>query len=158
MSTAQKASAATERVVDGGAAEVGAADLGRAVATDAGTGPPASKPARPMTRVTVLPHVELCPQGTSFDARQGQSLIDALLAHGLAIEHACDKVCACATCHVHVRQGDEALVPADEAEDDQLDAAWGVDAQSRLACCVKLRGDTVVVELPRFTRNHARER
>jgi ferredoxin, 2Fe-2S len=102
--------------------------------------------------------MELCPQGISFDARQGQSLIDAMLAHGLAIEHACDKVCACATCHVHVRQGDEALVAADEAEDDQLDAAWGVDAQSRLACCVKLRGDAVVVELPRFTRNHARER
>jgi ferredoxin, 2Fe-2S len=116
------------------------------------------KAARPHTRVTVLPHAELCPSGVSFDARQGQSLIDAMLAHGLAIEHACDKVCACATCHVHLREGAEALLPADEAEDDQLDAAWGLDAQSRLACCVKLRGPAIVVELPRFTRNHARER
>jgi ferredoxin, 2Fe-2S len=118
---------------------------------------PPVKAARPTTLITVLPHAELCPQGASFDARQGQSLIDALLAHGLAIEHACDKVCACATCHVHVREGAQALVPADEAEEDQLDAAWGLDAQSRLACCVKLRGAAVTVELPRFTRNHARE-
>lgn len=118
---------------------------------------PAS-PARPTTRVTVLPHPDLCPQGTSFDARHGQSLIDAMLSHGLAIEHACDKVCACATCHVHVREGAEALLPADDAEEDQLDAAWGVDAQSRLACCVKLRGAAMTVELPRFSRNHARER
>jgi ferredoxin, 2Fe-2S len=106
----------------------------------------------------VLPHAQLCPPGLNFEARQGQSLIDAMLAQGLAIEHACDKVCACATCHVHIREGAEALAPADEAEDDQLDAAWGVDAQSRLACCVTLRGPALVVELPRFTRNHARER
>jgi 2Fe-2S ferredoxin len=117
-----------------------------------------AKAARPVTRITVLPHAELCPMGASFDARQGQSLIDALLSQGVAVEHACDKVCACATCHVHVRDGAEALVPADEAEEDQLDAAWGVDAGSRLACCVKLRGPAVTVELPRFTRNHARER
>jgi 2Fe-2S ferredoxin len=106
----------------------------------------------------VLPHAELCPRGASFEARQGQTLVDALLAHGLAIEHACDKVCACATCHVHVREGAQSLVPSDEAEEDQLDAAWGLDSDSRLACCVKLQGTALVVELPRFTRNHARER
>jgi ferredoxin, 2Fe-2S len=116
------------------------------------------KAARPVTRITVLPHGELCPQGLDFEARQGQLLIDALLAQGLAVEHACDKVCACATCHVHVRAGAEAVAGPDEAEEDQLDAAWGLDAQSRLACCVKLRGPALVVELPRFTRNHARER
>lgn len=110
------------------------------------------------TRVRVLPHAELCPDGLTFDARRGRSLVDELLAHGIAIEHACDKVCACATCHVHVREGGEALAPADEDEEDQLDDAWGLDAQSRLACCVKLRGPALVVELPRFTRNHARER
>ena len=110
------------------------------------------------TRVRVLPHAELCPDGLTFDARRGRSLVDELLAHGIAIEHACDKVCACATCHVHVREGAEALAAPDEDEEDQLDDAWGLDAQSRLACCVKLRGPALVVELPRFTRNHARER
>jgi 2Fe-2S ferredoxin len=88
----------------------------------------------------VLPHAELCPQGLEFDARRGRKLVDELLVHGIAIEHACDKVCACATCHVHVREGADTLAPADDEEEDQLDDAWGLDAQSRLSCCVKLRG------------------
>jgi 2Fe-2S ferredoxin len=122
----------------------------------AAAAPDALAPAR--TRVTVLPHPTLCPEGLVFDARPGQLLIDALLAQDIAVEHACDKVCACATCHVHVREGNLALAPASEDEEDQLDDAWAVDAQSRLACCVKVRGEALVVELPRFTRNHARER
>jgi len=112
---------------------------------------------RPPTHVRVLPHAELCPDGLSFDGRSGRKLIDELLAHGVALEHACEKVCACATCHVHLREGADTVAAADDEEEDQLDDAWGVDAQSRLACCVKLRGGSLVVELPRFTRNHARE-
>lgn len=113
--------------------------------------------AKPTTRVTVLPHPDLCPQGLEFDARQGRKLVDELLAQGIAIEHACEKVCACATCHVHLRQGAQQVNPADEEEEDQLDKAWGLDAQSRLSCCVKVKGSSLVVELPRYTKNHARE-
>jgi len=114
--------------------------------------------ARPATRVRVLPHADLCPEGLSFDARQGRRLADELLDHGIAIEHACEKVGACATCHVHLRSGAEFLAPPDEEEEDQLDAAWGLDAQSRLSCCVRVKGAELVIELPRFTRNHAREK
>lgn len=110
------------------------------------------------TLVTVLPHDELCPTGLRFEARPGRKLVDELLAHGVAIEHACEKVCACATCHVHLREGAEFLAGADDEEEDQLDDAWGIDAQSRLACCVKVKGPALVVELPRYTKNHARER
>jgi ferredoxin, 2Fe-2S len=109
------------------------------------------------TPIRVLPHAQLCPDGLSFVGRNGRSLLDALLAQGVAVEHACDKVCACATCHVHLREGHADVAPADDAEEDQLDAAWGLDGQSRLACCVKLNGAALLVELPRFTRNHARE-
>ena len=109
------------------------------------------------TRVVVLPHPQLCPQGVEFDARRGRKLVDELLEHGVAVEHACEKVCACATCHVHLRAGAQAVKAADEEEEDQLDEAWGVDAQSRLACCVRVRGEQLVVELPKFSRNHARE-
>jgi 2Fe-2S ferredoxin len=112
---------------------------------------------RQTTLVRVLPHAELCPDGLSFDARSGRKLIDELLAQGLLIEHACEKVCACATCHVHVREGAEFLAAADDDEEDQLGDAWGLDPQSRLSCCVRVRGPALVVELPRFTRNHARE-
>lgn len=115
-------------------------------------------PAKLPTLVRVLPHPELCPDGVSFEGRTGQKLVDALLAQGVAIEHACEKVCACATCHVHIREGWDTLKAADDAEEDQLDDAWGLDAQSRLACCVKLNGAPLVVELPRYTKNHARER
>ncbi len=121
------------------------------------TPPAAPAMAKPQTHITVLPHAELCPQGAQFDARQGRKLVDALLEHGITIEHACEKVGACATCHVHLRAGAEAIAPADDEEEDQLDAAWGLDAQSRLSCCVKLKGPTLVVELPRYTKNHARE-
>ncbi|MEK8033395.1 2Fe-2S iron-sulfur cluster-binding protein [Ideonella sp. DXS29W] len=118
-------------------------------------------PPRPTTNVTtqvrVLPHPGLCPQGLAFETLGSRKLVDALLDHGIAIEHACEKVGACATCHVHIRAGGELLAPADDEEEDQLDEAWGLDAQSRLACCVKLRGGELVVELPRYTKNHARE-
>lgn len=110
-----------------------------------------------MPAVRVLPHL-LCPDGLDFEAREGASLIDALLAQGLALEHACEKVCACATCHVHVRQGGASLARVRDVEEDQLDIAWGVDADSRLACQVRIGRVDLQIELPRHTRNHARER
>jgi len=120
---------------------------------DASDAPPVAA----TTRVEVLPHPQLCPEGLAFDAKRGRKLVDEMLEHGIAIEHACEKVCACATCHVHLRSGAEGVKPADDEEEDQLDEAWGVDAQSRLACCVRVRGEKIVVELPKFSRNHARE-
>ena len=111
----------------------------------------------PLTVIRVLPHEDLCPTGLEFEAKPGVMLVDALLKHGIAIEHACDKVCACATCHVHVREGAQLLKAADDEEEDELDSAWGVDAQSRLACQVKVKGERLVIELPKHTRNHARE-
>ena len=109
-------------------------------------------------RLQVLPHPQLCPGGVAVEAAAGTTLVDALLDAGIEIEHACDKVGACATCHVHLRDGAQTVVAADDDEEDELGNAWGVDAQSRLACCVVLRPGVLVVELPRFSRNHARER
>lgn len=111
-----------------------------------------------MPLITVLPHRELCPEGQRFEAEPGASLAEGLLAAGVEIEHACDLVCACATCHVHVRAGAASLAEADDEENDELDNAWGIDAQSRLACCVKVGSADLTIELPRHSRNHARER
>jgi len=110
-----------------------------------------------MPTIRVLPHL-LCADGLSFDTPAGALLVDALLAHGVAMEHACEKVCACATCHVHVRQGQQSLAGARQIEEDQLDMAWGVDADSRLACQVRVGQGDLVIELPRHSRNHAGER
>lgn len=110
-----------------------------------------------MPHVRVLPQPELCPEGLEFEAKRGASLLKSLLSNGIAVEHACEMVAACATCHIYVREGAASLPPPDDEENDQLDHAWGLDAQSRLACCVKLRDADLTVELPRHTRNHARE-
>ncbi|ASW03084.1 2Fe-2S iron-sulfur cluster-binding protein [Paraburkholderia aromaticivorans] len=109
-----------------------------------------------MPRIRILPHPDLCPHGHDLDARRGTSLCESLLASGVAIEHACEMVAACATCHVYVREGGASLAPPDDEESDQLDHAWGLDPQSRLACCVKLRDADLTIELPAHTRNLAR--
>ena len=111
-----------------------------------------------MPQVTVLPHAELCPQGQQFEVKSGASLCEALLEHGVAIEHACDMVVACATCHVLVRAGQNTLAEPDDDENDQLDNAWGIEPCSRLACSVRLGKGDITIELPRHSRNHARER
>jgi 2Fe-2S ferredoxin len=120
--------------------------------------PASSRASKPTTQVQVLPHAELCPDGLVFEAPPGRNLAEQLIAHGVAIEHACDMVCACATCHVHLREGAEHVEAASDDEEDSLGEAWGLDPQSRLSCCVRLAGPRLVIELPRHTKNHARER
>lgn len=110
-----------------------------------------------MPKITVLPNETLCPAGVAFDAKAGTFLCDALLKNGIEIEHACEKSCACSTCHVIIREGYASLSPASEDEEDQLDKAWGVDAHSRLACQVILRHNDLLIELPRYSLNLARE-
>jgi 2Fe-2S ferredoxin len=110
-----------------------------------------------MPKVKVLPHAALCPQGAEFEADPEASLCDQLLGHGIEIEHACEKSCACTTCHVVVREGYESLDPPEEKEEDMLDKAWGLEATSRLSCQTKVRGADLVIEIPRYTINYARE-
>jgi 2Fe-2S ferredoxin len=111
-----------------------------------------------MPQIVVLPHVELCPEGAVFEAEPGQSICDALLEHGVEVEHACEKSCACTTCHVIVREGFEALAPSEEDEDDLLDKAWGLEPTSRLSCQALVPQDKdLVVEIPRYSINHAKE-
>lgn len=110
-----------------------------------------------MTQLIVLPHVELCPDGAVLDAAPGGSICDALLQHGIEIEHACEKSCACTTCHVIVREGFATLDEAEELEEDLLDKAWGLEAQSRLSCQALVGETPLVIEIPRYTINMARE-
>lgn len=110
-----------------------------------------------MPRIHLLPHPDLCPEGRDLEVKRGASLCESLLKAGVAIEHACEMVAACSTCHVYVREGGASLKEPDDEEGDQLDHAWGLEAQSRLACCVRLRDADITVEFPRHTRNHARE-
>jgi ferredoxin, 2Fe-2S len=110
-----------------------------------------------MPKITVLPNTELCPEGATFEAKTGVSICDNLLANGIEIEHACEKSCACTTCHVIVRKGFDTLVPSEEAEDDLLDRAWGLEPQSRLSCQAVMPGNDLTVEIPRYTVNMVSE-
>jgi 2Fe-2S ferredoxin len=110
-----------------------------------------------MPIVRLLPHPDLCPQGREIEFKRGESLCDGLLKHSVAIEHACEMVAACSTCHVYVREGSTSLAEPDDEESDQLDNAWGLQPNSRLACCVRVQDSDLTVEFPKHTRNHARE-
>ena len=110
-----------------------------------------------MPTITVLPHPSTCPEGKTFDAVVGMSLCVNLLEHHVEIEHACEMSAACTTCHVIVRQGFERLAPSDETEDDLLDQAWGLTPRSRLSCQALMPDADVVLEIPKYSINHAKE-
>ena len=110
-----------------------------------------------MPVIKVLPHPEYCPAGKEIEAAPGESICEALLENGVAIEHACEMSCACTTCHVIVREGLASLGEADETEEDLLDRAWGLTPQSRLSCQAIVAATDLVVEIPKYTINHARE-
>ncbi|MBB3213378.1 2Fe-2S ferredoxin [Herbaspirillum sp. Sphag1AN] len=110
-----------------------------------------------MPQIVLLPHATLCPDGAVIDAPAGKTLCDALLDSDVDIEHACEKSCACTTCHVVIREGYESLNEPTEKEEDLLDKAWGLEATSRLSCQVVLGDDDMVVEIPKYTINHASE-
>ncbi len=110
-----------------------------------------------MPQIKVLPHEALCPSGAQFEVPAGTVLCRALLAQGIEIEHACELSCACTTCHVIVREGGASLDPSEEKEDDMLDKAWGLTSQSRLSCQVVVKDAPLVVEIPKYTINLARE-
>ena len=111
-----------------------------------------------MPKITILPHAEYCPEGDTVEAPRGTSICEALLDHGIAIEHACEMACACTTCHVIVKQGFGSLGEMDEAEEDLLDRAWGLTPSSRLSCQAILSDQDVVIEIPKYSINHAREK
>jgi 2Fe-2S ferredoxin len=110
-----------------------------------------------MPQLIFLPHEEICPDGVVLEVEAGVTICDAALAHGIEIEHACEKSCACTTCHVYVREGAESLAASDEDEDDMLDKAWGLDPDSRLSCQAVVADQDLVIEIPKYTINMVSE-
>lgn len=110
-----------------------------------------------MPTITVLPHPEYTVTGTTMSVAPGGSICDALLDHGIDIEHACGKVGACTTCHVIVQSGFASLNEVDDKEEDMLDRAWGLQPHSRLSCQAIIDSEDLVVEIPRYTVNLAKE-
>ena len=85
-----------------------------------------------------------------------ESFLDVAKHFHVALEHACGGSCACTTCHVIIKDGDQNLSEMQDDEVDRLDTAWGLTARSRLGCQAVIKGD-VVWELPMYTRNYVQE-
>jgi 2Fe-2S ferredoxin len=110
-----------------------------------------------MPKITVLPHPEYAPDGASIQVADATTICDALLEQGIEIEHACGKVGACTTCHVVVTQGVHSLNPVNDNEEDMLDRAWGLHPHSRLSCQAIVGTSDLVVDIPTYSINHAKE-
>ncbi len=110
-----------------------------------------------MPKVIFLPNEELCPEGNVVEAEEGQTILEVAKKNGIDIEHACEMSCACTTCHVVVREGFDSLEESDELEDDMLDKAWGLEPESRLSCQAMVADEDLVVDIPKYTLNHAKE-
>jgi ferredoxin, 2Fe-2S len=110
-----------------------------------------------MPQIIFLPHADICPEGAVIEVPTGTTICDAALANGIEIEHACEKSCACTTCHVYVREGGATLEDPSEDEEDMLDKAWGLEPESRLSCQARVEDSDLVVELPRYTINQVSE-
>ena len=110
-----------------------------------------------MPQVIFLPHEKFCPDGLVVEVEPGTNILELAHDHHIEMESACGGVCACTTCHCIVREGFDSLEEADELEEDMLDKAWGLEAQSRLACQVIVGEDDLTIEIPKYSLNHAAE-
>ena len=110
-----------------------------------------------MPQLVFLPHEELCPEGMVIEADAGTTICDVALQNGIEIEHACEKSCACTTCHVYIREGMDSLNENSDDEDDMLDKAWGLEPDSRLSCQAVIGNEDLIIEIPKYTINMVSE-
>ncbi len=93
-----------------------------------------------MPRVTFL---EMDGGRREIDVAPGTTVLEAARANDLPITGTCGGSMVCATCHVMIAAADRArLPPPSEDEEDTLDLAFGVTADSRLGCQIRLSSAT----------------
>jgi 2Fe-2S ferredoxin len=83
----------------------------------------------------------------SIDVKKGISILDAAEECGARVGHACGGNLACSTCHVYVEQGYDSLPEISDKENDIMDKAFDVRAESRLGCQCRVGEEDVVVEI-----------
>ena len=111
-----------------------------------------------MSKIKILPHEELCPEGIIIENLPNETICEAALRNGVNIEHACEMSAACTTCNVVVRNGFESLDEASDIEEDLLDKAWGLEQTSRLSCqAIPPIDEEIEIELPKYNINMVSE-
>ena len=101
-----------------------------------------------MSRIKILPHEDLCPEGVVIESLPDETICEAALRNGVKIEHACEMSAACTTCHCIIRKGFESLDEASDIEEDLLDKAWGLEQTSRLSCQAIPTDQDLEIEVP----------
>ncbi|CAL4324854.1 ISC system 2Fe-2S type ferredoxin [Buchnera aphidicola] len=109
-----------------------------------------------MSKIIFLPHKILLPKKTSCNMEIGKTILDIALENDINMQHACEKSCACSTCHCIIREGYNALSKITEKENDVLDKAWGVEYYSRLSCQAKIinLSCNIIVKIPPYKSNY----
>jgi 2Fe-2S ferredoxin len=94
--------------------------------------------------------VTFLPLKKTVEVEPGTSILEAALENHVDLEHNCGGFCACTTCHVIVRSGEEHLSEMEDCEDDRLSQAEGLTLHSRLGCQAIIEDDEgeIVVEIP----------
>jgi 2Fe-2S ferredoxin len=98
-----------------------------------------------------MPKVTFLPEQRTVEAAAGTTILEAALENEVKLTHNCGGVCACTTCHVIIRDGEETLSEIEQGEDDRLSMAEGLTLHSRLACQAVLGSGDVLVEIPQIT-------
>jgi ferredoxin len=96
----------------------------------------------------MVKRVKIEPLATETEVLTNSNLLSALMEQELHVIKACGGRGLCATCHVFVRKGQDALSPASSRESRTLQVITGANEYSRLACQARVVGEGVVVELP----------
>lgn len=92
--------------------------------------------------------VRLEPIAQETSVETNGNLLSVLLSKDLDVLKECGGRGMCATCHVYVKQGMEALSPINRREQRTLEVITTCRTNSRLACQARVWGNGVVVELP----------
>ena len=99
-----------------------------------------------------ITYVEASGTEHTIEVAPGVSLMEGAVASAIpGIDGDCGGLCACATCHVYIRDNwRDRVNEAQELETGMLDFAFGVDGDSRLACQIKVSPelDGLIVHMP----------
>jgi ferredoxin, 2Fe-2S len=83
----------------------------------------------------------------TVSCERGRNILEIAEEHGARVGHACGGNLACSTCHVWVARGLDSLPEVTDKENDIMDKAFGVRAESRLACQATVGDDDLEVEI-----------
>jgi 2Fe-2S ferredoxin len=83
----------------------------------------------------------------TVEVKPGTSILDAAEECHARVGHACGGNLACSTCHVWVEEGLDSLPEVTDKENDIMDKAFDVRAESRLGCQAKVADQDIVVEI-----------